>query len=92
MVLTQAPPQLTCGAVQVSPPVVLVAPAAVLVGVPVLPVLVLGLVVPLLVLPGVAVSDLPEQPHAIAKISVTRATRVVLCFIPRFLCQIRFLS
>jgi len=82
MVLTQAPPQSSCGATHVSPPVVVLAPVVVEVGVPA--VLVLGLVVLLLVVvpPGVTVSDLPEQPHAMAKISVTRATRVVLCFIP----------
>jgi len=81
-VLAQAPPQLTCGATHVSPPVVLDPPVVVVVvGVPA--VVVLGLVVVLVgVPPGVTESDFPEQPHAMAKISVTRATRVVLCFIP----------
>ena len=73
------------------PPVVLDPAVVVLVGVPAVVVVGVPAVV-VLVPPGVTVSDFPEQPHAMAKISVTRATRVVLCFIPRFLCQIRFLS
>jgi len=82
MVLTQAPPQLAWGAVHVRPPVVLVPPVVVVEGLVVL-VVVLGLVVLGLVVlaPGVAPSFDPEQPHTMAKTSVTSATRVVLCFI-----------
>lgn len=80
MTLAQAPLQLTCGAVHDRPPVVLVPAVVVLVGPPVVLVLVLlALLAPLL--PGVGSLELPEQPHTMAKISVTRATRVVLCFI-----------
>jgi len=81
IVLTQAPPQSACGALHVKPPVVLV-PAVVVLGLVVLGLVVLGLVVPVvLVAPGVALLFDPEQPHAMAKTSVTSATRVVLCFI-----------